>query len=112
MKLQILLYAQDQVELVLTLPWPTIGLVQKRRFTVSGKYRGHSIDADSMAEPIKFQILNFYFRAWGDSAYFYPHAAKSLEEAGITGIDPTEIIDIIGKSNISPSLSSEIHPHP
>lgn len=34
-------------------------------------------------------------RAWGDSAYFYPHAAKSLEEAGITGIDPTEIIDII-----------------
>ena len=40
MKLQILLYAQDQVELVLTLPWPTIGLVPKRRFTVSGKYRG------------------------------------------------------------------------
>ena len=43
-------------------------------------------------------MLNFLFRAWGDSAYFYPHAAKSLEEAGITGIDPTEIIDIIGKS--------------
>lgn len=34
-------------------------------------------------------------RAWGDSAYFYPHAAHSLEEAGITGIDPTKIIDII-----------------
>ena len=36
-------------------------------------------------------------RAWGDSKYFYPHAEKSLEEAGITDIDPREIIDIIGK---------------
>ena len=36
-------------------------------------------------------------RAWGDSDYFYPHAEHSLAEAGITGINPRDIIDIIGK---------------
>ena len=40
-KLLILLYAQGQVALDLTLPWPTIGLVPKRRSMVSGK--GHEI---------------------------------------------------------------------
>lgn len=34
-------------------------------------------------------------RAWGDSDYFYPHAEHSLAEAGITGINPRDIIDII-----------------
>jgi len=34
-------------------------------------------------------------RAWGDSDYFYPHADHSLAEAGITGINPRDIIDII-----------------
>ena len=67
----------------------------------------------AQANQSNFIFLNFYFRAWGDSAYFYPHAAKSLEEAGITGIDPTEIIDIIGKFDFhSRSTSSQIYPYP
>ena len=38
-------------------------------------------------------------RVWGDSKYFYQHATESMEEAGIYGINPRKIIDIIGKSD-------------
>jgi len=34
-------------------------------------------------------------RVWGDSKYFYQHATESMEEAGIYGINPRKIIDII-----------------
>merc|ERR1712106_1098384 len=34
-------------------------------------------------------------RVWGDSKYFYQHATESMEEAGIHGINPRKIIDII-----------------
>ena len=36
-------------------------------------------------------------RVWGDSKYFYGHAKMTLEDAGIYNINPTEIIDVIGK---------------
>lgn len=34
-------------------------------------------------------------RTWGDSTYFYGHAKETLEDAGIFGVEPRDIIDVI-----------------